>query len=78
MRERPRFMLICVVCRVRGQLASPVQEMAPQINAFREAHQHGVPGLHIRIEPEVLINIPAPRSVVEASPDRSDRLLSAG
>jgi hypothetical protein len=72
MRERPRFMLLCVVCRARGTLASPVQEMAPQINAFREAHQHGAPGLNIRIEPEVLLNIPMPRSVAD------QRVLSAG
>lgn len=61
MRERPQFVLLCVECGARGSLASLVQEMAPQINEFREDHQHGAPGVNIRIRPAVTMNIPAPR-----------------
>lgn len=80
MGERPRFMLRCVVCGARGRLASPVQEMAPQINEFREAHQHGAPGLNIRIEPVVTLMIPAPRPETDGSPQpwRAGTMLSAG
>jgi hypothetical protein len=66
MRERPRFMLRCVECGARTLLASPVQEMAPQINEFRELHQHGAPGLNIRIQPVVTMFVPVPRSAPAA------------
>ena len=61
MRERQPFMLRCVECGARTLLASPVQEMAPQINEFREVHQHGAAGVNIRIQPAVTLFLPVPR-----------------